>query len=139
MARPTKYTKELANKICDIIASSNLGLSNICKDESLPSRSTVRDWIANNPEFSDLYARAKEDQADFLADEITLISDAELRTDVEVNGTNGSSTTNQDNVQRSRLMVESRKWLAMKLKPKKYGDRIDIDMNNKIINVNVPE
>ena len=139
MGRPTIYSKELAEIICEKIATSNKGISTICSEEGMPSRTSVRRWIHDNEEFRDMYARAKEDQADYLADEIIQISDTELKTSSEFIGGEGSSTTISDNVQRSRLMIDSRKWLAMKLKPKSYGEKIDIEHTGNIIKVIVPE
>lgn len=68
--------------------------------------------------------RAREAQADTLADEILDIAD---------DATNDFMMTEQglkydgDSVQRSRLRVDSRKWLAGKLRPKKYGDKIETE------------
>lgn len=139
MARPTKYTNELADKICDAIASSNRGLSHICEEDGMPGRSTIHRWLTENESFRDKYTRAREDQADFLADELLKIADEELKTTTEYSGGEGSGVTTQDNVQRSRLMIETRKWMAMKLKPKKYGDKLDVEVQNRIITVEVPE
>lgn len=137
MGRPTKYTKELAELICERIATSNRGIVSICESDDTPDYVTVRRWINSNEEFRNMYARAKEDQADYLADEMIRISDTELRTDTEYSGGENSGITTSDNVQRSRLMIESRKWLAMKLKPKKYGDRLDVEHSGTVINVKV--
>lgn len=123
--RPEKYTEELANKILDEIATTSRSLRTICKDNGL-AVSTLLLWLKDDEEFSTQYARAKESQADLLAEEILAIADAELKTtDVTIYENSeggGSSKTTRDNIQRARLMIDSRKWLASKLKPKKYGD-----------------
>lgn len=127
MARPSKYTKQLADEICLKIATSNQGLATICSDLKI-SVSTVFEWLADKskPEFSEQYARAREAQADFLADEIIELADTYRKTEIEYHSTEGSSTTIQDNVNRSKLQIDARKWKASKLAPKKYGDKVDI-------------
>lgn len=117
MARPTDYKEEIADKICDIIATSNRGLSSICADEGMPSRSSVHKWLTINESFADKYARAKQDQADLLAEEILTIADDDSKDSEE-----GGYVT----LQRNRLMVDARKWVASKLKPKSWGDKVDI-------------
>jgi hypothetical protein len=74
-------------------------------------------------EFRHQYARAREAQADFLAEEILQIADdGENDTYATENG----PAVNHDVVQRSRLRVDARKWLASKLAPKKYGDKLAV-------------
>lgn len=68
-----------------------------------------------------MYARAREDQADTLADEIVEIAD-DGTNDTYLNS-DGIALTNQDVIARSKLRVDARKWIAAKLKPRKYGDR----------------
>jgi hypothetical protein len=71
-------------------------------------------------DFQQKYARAREDQADYLADEIIGISD-EAQT--EQVGEDGLVKYDATAVARNRLRVDTRKWAASKMKPKKYGER----------------
>ncbi len=119
--RPEKYTDELALKILEEISTTHHGLKKVCKNNGL-AVSTLLIWLRDNKEFSTLYARAKESQADLLADEILAIADKERELIEEVTTGEGSYQTKKDNIARSRLQVDARKWLAAKLKPKKYGD-----------------
>ena len=105
--RPSKFTQELADTICERIMNGE-SLRSIVSDEGMPTRSTVHKWLDENKLFSDQYARAKDNQADTLADEIMFIAD------------------NAEDVQKARLQVDTRKWIASKLKPKKYGDKLDM-------------
>jgi terminase small subunit-like protein len=89
----------------------------------MPSRSTVYLWLAQNREFSDQYARACEVRAHELADEIIEIAD-DGRNDTYEDG-DGNEHVNTDVIARSRLRVDSRKWLASKLAPKRYGDKVE--------------
>ena len=135
MARPTKYNEEIALKICEMIAHSDRGLVSICKELDL-NASTVYDWINNNAEFSNKYARAREIQADYLADQIIQIAD-ETHSDKSVNE-DGYEVTNHEVIARSRLRVDARKWKASKLYPKKYADRVDSDITSNGEKLNLP-
>lgn len=123
--RPSDYTPELVTDICERIASGQ-DLIAICQDIGMPHRSTVYDWIAKRPDFADMYARARERQADKLFAEIVAIADDGSRdkiTYIDEDG-NVSERVDHDHINRSRLRVDARKWAASKLAPKKYGDRI---------------
>lgn len=119
IGRPSVYSDELADTICERIAMGE-SLRSICRDESTPAMSTVFKWLNENQVFSDQYARAREEQAETLADEIVDIAD-ETHNDWDVND-KGYEVVNSEAIARSRLRVEARKWVASKLKPKKYGE-----------------
>lgn len=132
--RPSDYTPELAAKICERIADGE-SLKAICSGDDMPSKASVYLWLTKHPEFSDMYVRAREDQADTLADEIIEIADDATR-DTIVDD-DGNETCNSEWINRSRLRVDARKWIAAKLKPKKYGERIDHSVAVNPINVNI--
>lgn len=121
MGRPSDYTQEIADAICERLADGE-SLRKICQDEEMPNKSTVFRWLAANKEFCDQYAHAREAQADSLADEILDISD-DGSCDTYVDD-NGNTRTDQEVIGRSRLRVDARKWLASKMAPKKYGDKV---------------
>jgi hypothetical protein len=92
----------------------------------MPAVSTVFKWLKEHKEFSEQYARAREIQAELLADDIIELADKPLigkkeRTGTDKAGQPIGETTVGDCVERSKLMVEARKWVAVKLLPKKYG------------------
>lgn len=122
MGRPTLYTDELATEICRRIVEGE-SLTRICKDEGMPNVSSVYLWLLKNKDFSNMYTRAKEDQADTLADQIMDIGE-EIPMMV-ITDEDGKVTKRIDpaGVNRNRLRVDARKWVAAKLKPRKYGDR----------------
>lgn len=131
MGRPTKYTEELAEQICELIATSSKGLNTICREtENLPAPSTVYKWLSEQPDFSEKYARAREIQADLLADEIIEIAD-DTSNDTLVSDT--GEYANKEWINRSRLRVDARKWKASKLAPKKYGDKVDVTSNGETV------
>jgi len=126
VGRPTTYTMELALEICDLIADGT-PLVKICEAVGMPDRSTVRKWRIENEQFSTMYAQAREEFADSLVDQILPLAD-ESRLGVKTkNGPNGIEETTGDMVERTRLQLDSRKWLASKILPKKYGEKLDIE------------
>lgn len=135
MARPSKFSEELCEKICEQIATSDKGLRKICEENDITTF-TVLKWLNENKEFSIQYARAREMQADYLADQIIDIAD-ETHSDKSVNE-DGYEVTNHEVIARSRLRVDARKWKASKLYPKKYADRVDSDITSNGEKLNLP-
>lgn len=120
--RPSTYSKALAATICERLSDGE-SLRAICRNPDMPSRDSVFRWLRVHPEFSDQYARARELQADALADEILAIADDGSRD--YVIDEDGIKRVDHEHIQRSRLRVDARKWYAAKLAPKKYGDKIE--------------
>ena len=116
MGRPSSYTQETADHICAQLASG-MPLTKICAADGMPDVATVYRWLVANATFRETYARAREDQADTLADQIIEIADDGKHDDID-------GELCADNIQRSRLRVDARKFIAAKLKPKKYGDLV---------------
>jgi hypothetical protein len=125
--RPTDYNQEIADKICEAI-SDGQSLREICKADDMPCKATVFRWLGLHKEFSDQYARAREEQAEALADDIVAIADEEHFFTKGDDSDGGVEVTfDSTAVARNRLRIDARKWVASKLKPKKYGDKIDVD------------
>jgi nitrogen fixation-related uncharacterized protein len=117
--RKTEYDPAIAAEICTRISCGE-SLRQICMEERMPVHSTVYLWLLQNKQFSDNYAKARDEQADTLADEIQAIADeppAEIVDDKGISRTDSGWVTWQKN------RIDARKWVASKLKPKKYGDR----------------
>ena len=123
--RPTDYTQELADRICERLADGE-SLRAVCRDEAMPCKASVFCWMRKYPEFLDQYTRAKEESADSHADDLIEIADDSRNDWMELHGEDDAGwKANGENIQRARLRVDTRKWLASKLKPKKYGDKIE--------------
>lgn len=106
----------------------------------MPDKSTVFLWLGKHPEFVDQYARAKEESADTHADDILEISDDGSNDWMERHAKDSPGwVVNGEHIQRSRLRVEARKWIASKLKPKKYGDKVAIGGASDLPPVQVQE
>lgn len=126
VGRPTQYTTELGKKICDKISETNQGLSYLCaQNTDFPCRQTIHEWVIDNAggEFADMYRRARELQAELIVDELLNIADnkaLDLKFDVKT----GEMIPDNEVLQRSRLRVDTRKWLAAKFYPKLYGEKV---------------
>lgn len=118
VGRPSGFTQEIADAICERLCEGE-SLRTICDAPDMPNKATVFRWLAANEAFSDQYARARETQADVIADEILAISDEE------------------PDPQKARVRIDARKWLAGKMRPKVYGDKVTnvhSDPDGKAIN-----
>lgn len=127
--RPTKYSDELAEKICLLIAEGE-SLRAICQLEEMPSKSTVLLWVVQDREdFSDRYAKACEVRAYHWAEELVEISD-DGRNDwmekVDKEGECIGWQVNGEALNRSRLRVDTRKWLLSKLL-KKFSEKQELE------------
>jgi hypothetical protein len=114
-------------KLCEQI-SEGKSLSTAIKAEGMPSYQLVMLMLRNNPEFRTLYEKAVESRADRLAEEIIELADQQIPDGLE--GPMASAW-----VQQKRMQVDARKWVASKLKPKTYGDRIDVAVTDNRISV----
>lgn len=125
------YTQELADEICEGLALGN-SLRTVCRADRMPSVKTIFNWLRTYPEFLQQYTRAKEESADAMADEVLDIADDGTNDWMEIHKKDWTGwVVNGEALQRSRLRVETRKWLMAKMKPKKYGDKIDMTTNGK--------
>lgn len=121
MGRPTLYTEELADLICDKIASSSWGVHRICVNNAdLPDSTSVYLWLNKYPDFSRKYLQAKASQAHVLADECIEIAD-DTSDDIKIDPETGMEVCNTDFIARARLKIDTRKWMAGRLAPKIYG------------------
>jgi hypothetical protein len=99
------YSDELAIALCEHIADG-MSLKDACALPAMPSRTTAYKWLAEHTSFANLYARAREERADLIADEIITIADTETCP------------------HKARNRIDARKWWAAKVNPKKYGDKV---------------
>ncbi|MDP5216704.1 terminase small subunit protein [Ruegeria sp. 2205SS24-7] len=123
MARPSDYCEEIAGAICERLAEGE-SLREICRADDMPAKGTVFRWLAKHQEFQDQYARAREVQADAIFDEVLEIADDASNDWMERSGEEGVGwQINGEHIQRSKLRIDARKWMAGKLRPKVYGDK----------------
>ena len=128
---PILYTLEKSERICKLLAGG-WPLTQICRLPEMPTYPTIMNWLWDESDFKEnflyRYKLARDQQADYMADEIVDICDNSRNDYMErerKDGTKGQ-VMRPENVQRSRLRVDARKWMAAKLKPKKYGDSMSL-------------
>lgn len=119
------YRDWAKKRIVELISAGN-SLRAACREENMPDPSTVLAWTKKDPEFAQQYARARELLLEHWAEQIIEIAD-DSSGDVEI-GPDGKARLNGEFANRSRLRVDSRKWLLSKLMPKVYGDKVSQDV-----------
>lgn len=133
MPRQSDYTKETADIICERIADGE-SLRKICLDDNMPSKAAVFRWLYEQEAFRDQYARAREEQTETFADEMTDIADEHgTKRIVNTDGEEVEVAYDSVAVARNKLRVDTRKWIMAKVKPKKYGEKVmlaDSEGNN---------
>lgn len=135
---PSMYSEKLAQEICRHIADC-VSLRTIAAMEGMPTAATIMSWLADGskPEFLEQYARAREAQADKMAEDILAIADEECTmVRADKHGTkddDGAGNTavvfDATAVARNKLRVDARRWLASKMAPKKYGDKVQTELS----------
>ena len=108
IGRPSAYTAKIAAAVCAGLAEGK-SISKVCADEKFPCVATVYNWIRNEDGFLEQYQRAREDQADHYADQIIEIADS------------------TEDPAKARVQIDARKWVSSKLKPKSYGDKLEVE------------
>lgn len=124
---PEIRTKANADRICALLAEG-MSLRKICEMDGMPSKPAILDWLAIDADFAAQYAQARVKQAEGMGEELLEIADDGRNDWMEKLGKDGQSLgwmVNGEAVQRSRLRVDTRKWLLSKMLPKKYGEKIE--------------
>lgn len=121
VGRPTDYTPEMADLICEQLSMGKSLKSALEAVEGSPSAATVFSWMGKIKEFPDKYARAKQEGTDAMAEDIMDISDESISDAYKADPKAAGAA-----VQAQRLRIDTRKWLMSKMKPKKYADHIDV-------------
>lgn len=134
-ARTEAEIKAMQRLICLQISTSSCSIQTILKKlkkeiDKVPDLSTVMDWLSDNKDFAEQYARAKEEQCEFMAEEILDISD-DSSLDLAFTE-EGKAFVDKEHINRSRLRVDTRKWILSKLKPKKYGEKIGVEHSGEV-------
>ena len=128
-----EYRKDIADEICAEL-SDGVSLRTVLKNRNnSPSAKTWFRWMRENDELRKSYQLAKEEAADAMAEDILVISDDSTNDwmDREYGKGNVVRVTDPEALQRSKLRVDTRKFLMAKMKPKRYGDKLDITSDNK--------
>jgi hypothetical protein len=129
IGRPSIYSEALADRFCARLMAGE-SMRSICEIDGFPAMATVLGWLRNlKHPFHPKYARAREVQAEVLADQMQEIADDGTNDWMERKNADGEVTgwqLNGEAVARSKLRLEQRRWYAEKLLPKKYGAKLEL-------------
>lgn len=137
--RPSRYTAEIAQEICERISTGE-PLLQICRDERMPQRQTVYDWLERVDGLSVQFARAREAGCDAMAEEALIISNTPhlgqkkvFSSGAEEDG-DSVTVTEDDMLGHRKLQIETRLKLLACWNPKKYGNKVSVggDAENPI-------
>ena len=117
--RPSDYSPALVETICDRIATGE-SLRRICMDEDMPHHITVIRWLGKHDDFATKYAHAREIQAQTFVDKMLDVAE-------EMPERNSFGSIDSASVAHIRNRIATMQWLAAKLAPKKYGDKLDLN------------
>ena len=119
--RPTILTDRLIDELCQRL-SQGVSMRSVCRDDDMPCMATIWRWLRENDNFAKRYTAAKQESADAMIEDILAISDQ----DDEEESTN-----------RSRLRVDTRKWIAAKLRPEKYSEKLDLTPSGGTVKITI--
>jgi hypothetical protein len=108
----TTYTPEAGAAFCAAMASTTDSIATICKRKGMPSKATVFRWRAAVPEFATMYESAKLEQLYGGIEECTEIAD--------------KAPATSEGIQKAKLRIETRIKVAQRLKPKEFGDKMQL-------------
>lgn len=118
--RPTDYTQELADTICSLLAEGK-SVRSVALREDMPGASTMFRWLRDHKEFREQYARAKEESSDALYEELADIGEQAIEAALMVDPKSSNAV-----VSAHKLKADNLKWSMSKMKPKRYGDKLDV-------------
>lgn len=110
LGRPSEYRQDIADEFCAAISQDEASMGEICKRPGMPAPGTIFRWLTVNDVFRENYTRAREWQAE---------SGSHRMRQIEEQVTTGKLDPNA-----ARVILDSIKWRASKLAPKKYGDKL---------------
>lgn len=128
LGRPTKFTQELADAVCEQIAQGK-SMRTVCAPDEMPAIATLFRWLREHESFREQYARATEERSEAFAEETIDIADDSLSLAQESDDPKRANAL----VQAQRVRIDTRKWLMAKMKPKKYGDKLDLTSDGKAL------
>lgn len=121
MGRPSTFTDEIFETICERLENGEV-LRAICAKDEMPDRSTVLRWIAADDGKRRRYDSARQACVEFWSDEIIQIAtDGSRDTIIDERG---RTKCDHEWVARSRLRIDTIKFLMTKINPLKWGDKL---------------
>jgi hypothetical protein len=123
MAYKKEEIEKIFNSIC-IKIENGKPLRQILKEKNMPSSKTFFEWIDKDEEKIKRYARACEERADAIFEDMIEIADNQEGDVLQVGD---KEIVNHNQINRAKLRVDTRKWILSKMNPKKYGDKLELE------------
>jgi hypothetical protein len=126
---PVPYSLELADRVLGGLMEGRTLIS-VCSDPGMPSVGTVLLWVRQDRDgFRARYWEAREIGSQIMVDELIEIGDDSRRDKVRLLNARGEIETvvDHENIHRSRLRCENRRWALARALPRIYGDRLAVD------------
>ena len=126
--RPTIFTKALGDRFFARLAMGE-SVRTVCAEDNMPAMTTIFRWLREKEDFRKQYDVAKQEATEAMSEDLLDIADNGVNDWMEVHygkDDDASWRVNGEAIQRSRLRVDVRKWLMSKMKPKKYGEKLDL-------------
>lgn len=135
----SNYTPERAQQVLDSLAATG-SLRAVCRELGI-GRNTIVDWIVKDIDgFSDAYARAKDIGIDELVDEMLEISNTPVMgTETTQKADGVVEVKTSEMLGHRKIQIETRRWLAERMAPKKYGLKQGLDVTNSDSSLQVDE
>lgn len=130
MGRPSDFTQELGDDICARLAQGE-SLRSVCRSETMPSLASIFNWFRSHPDFLEQYTRAKEASAEAMYEDLAELGDDAIQYAQTLKGPQSSAV-----VQAVKLKADNLKWSMSKMKPKKYGEKVDLTSAGEAIKGN---
>jgi len=131
--KPTPDTRqEVIAAILELVDDGK-SLRQACKEIGFP-RKTFEHWVDADPELKAQYARARDNRAEKLFEEILTIQDERPEEVIQLdpNGEGGTKRIDPAFVTWQKNRVEARRWMIGKMAPKKYGDKVDVELSGSV-------
>lgn len=127
MAYKDDEIDEIFNEICVKISINGMALRNVLKLDNMPSPETFYKWLSKDENKTKQYARACEERAEIIFEEMLEIADNTETGTTTKESEKGIEVTTADMIQHRKLKVDTRKWMLSKINPKKYSDKLQVD------------
>lgn len=127
VGRPTKYTQVLADEICERI-SLGASMRSVCRDDAMPEMQTIWRWLREKKVFSERYASATAERTESQQEDLIEMGDEAIEK-AQVVDSKASNAV----VSAYKLKADNLKWSMSKMKPKKYGDKLDLTSDGKAL------
>jgi hypothetical protein len=121
--RPSLYTPELVDLICERVGTHGTGIRNICKMYAdMPDPETINEWRYKYEDFSERYLTARKKQSHILF-ESSLDDVEEIKNFYYEDGKTGATCVDSGVVAAQKALANQKTFLAAKISPKDYGDK----------------